>query len=203
MSCHGSLVCKILRALGISDIIIHESFPSFYILPKQATAESEIGIALGEWDQSRERTLYGIERQLRTHHNFARKPPLSSIIFESLFDHSLMIFLVILPLASFGTSSTKETPPLSHLCFATRDAIHFCICSSVTFPSDSGTKTTYARGHSSPKLGASQSMISNANPERTYTVTPTTAASATSSFSIRIISSSAGETWNALTLISS
>lgn len=51
--------------------------------------------------------------------------PLFSISAASLLAHSLITFLCILPLANFGTSSIKTTPPPSRLCLATREVIHF------------------------------------------------------------------------------
>lgn len=104
----------------------------------------------------------------------------------AFFAHSLNTFLTIFPLANFGTSSTKTIPPWNHLCFATRGFTHSWISSGVTFPLAESCSTTYPRGNSS-----------------SWTVMPTTAASAIEGWVKRRASSSAGATCRPETLISS
>lgn len=78
--------------------------------------------------------------------------PFFSISSASLLDHCFISFRIILPLASFGTSSMKVTPPTSRLCLATRAAVQSWMSLGVTLPFDVGWMTTYARGHSSSLL---------------------------------------------------
>ncbi len=89
--------------------------------------------------------------------SFDLSPDLDSISSASLFAHSLMIFRWIFPLASFGTSGMNTTPPVNHLCFATRDLIHSWISFSEIFPATSSFLVMYARGDSWPWLEYSES----------------------------------------------
>ncbi|KAH6609044.1 hypothetical protein Trco_002390 [Trichoderma cornu-damae] len=81
-----------------------------------------------------------------------RAVPFLSISSASLLAHCFISFRTILPLASFGTSSTNLTPPTSRLCLATREAVQSWMSLGVTLPFEAGWITTYARGHSSSPL---------------------------------------------------